>query len=242
MNLKEGTKAVVFTLFALLFVVLFALCIDVSDKQQISATDAEVPRIGTKLWMYNMNNRSWHNFKKTDYEMNKKGYIVLQVQQDPEMPDINSYHIRTENAQVSSSPLFLGEGSKEFLVGNKLYTFYPRSFEFSEVIFNGFNFTLNKLKPEIVSKLFKGYQIISISEFKNYNLKLKYSKFNNKYIILNDVGDNFYMYYVVPNNYKKMQLGEFANQFVVNGAVDIRLQRLEGCSKAYPCYEINIVK
>ena len=242
MSLKEKFKITALTIIAFLFIALFAVCIDVSDKRQTNNNEFEVPRIGQKLWMYHMNNRSWSNYKKSDYELNKKGYIVLQLQQDQEAPDITSYHLIANNSQVSHAPLFLSEGSKEFLKKNKLYSFYPRSFEISEILFNGFSFTLNKQTPKDVFNLFPGYQIIKISDFKNYSLKLKYSKANNKYIILNDVGDSFYMYYLVPNNNKKMQIGEFSNQFSVFGTVDIRLQRLEGCTRTYPCYEINIMK
>ncbi len=39
---------------------------------------------------------------------------------------------------------------------------------------------------------------------------------------------------------KKMEIDRFSNQFKVSEKVEIRIQRLEGCSKAYPCYDINI--
>ena len=37
-----------------------------------------------------------------------------------------------------------------------------------------------------------------------------------------------------------MQIDKFSNQFEINDAVDIKIQRLEGCTKAYPCYEFSI--
>ena len=62
---------------------------------------------------------------------------------------------------------------------------------------------------------------------------------NNKFLILNDIGDKFYKYYVVPNDSQKLQLGDFSDQFKVSDKVNIKLQRLEGCTKAYPCYELD---
>lgn len=238
---KEKLKVVVFTVITIFFIVLFAFCIDVSDKKKAKSFDDNIPRIGQKMWVYNINNHDWFEYNKSD-EDKKQEVIILQLQNDPEMPDVTSYYIDTKNIQVTTAPFFLSEGSKEFIISKNLYTFYPRSFEFSQVLFNGFNFTLNMLKPKDVLKLFKGYQVIKISDFDNYKLELKYSKKHNKYIILNDIGDKFYMYYVVPNSNDKLQIGKFANQFIVKDVVDIRLQRLEGCTKAYPCYEIKMVK
>ena len=238
--MNDNLKMIIFALIAFFFVVLFAFCIDVSDKSDKNIS--KIPHIGQKLWMYNINQRIWYDYKKSDYELNKNGYIVLQLQQDQQLPDVTSYNILSTNSQISYSPLFLSEGSSEFIINKKLFTFYPRYFEISEVLFNGYNFVLNKLDADKISKIFNGYSIIRLSDFKNHNLKLKFSKRSNKYIIINDLGANFYMYYIVPNDNKKMQIGELSNQFVVYDEVDIRLQRLEGCTKIYPCYEINIVK
>ena len=58
-------------------------------------------------------------------------------------------------------------------------------------------------------------------------------------MIFNDSRDDFYKYYIIPNESKKMEIGEFSNQFKVKDKVEIKLQRLEGCSKNYPCYEIK---
>ncbi len=97
------------------------------------------------------------------------------------------------------------------------------------------------MNEEEISKLFKGVQIVKVSDLKkNQNkLTLKYSILNNKFLILNDIGDKFYKYYVVPNDSQKLQLGDFSDQFKVSDKVNIKLQRLEGCTKAYPCYELD---
>ena len=242
MRFKEGLRIGLFAAIMFLFVVLFAVGIDYSDKKEQKSLTSDVPRIGQKLWVYHMNDREWYNYVNQDYKYDKKGVIILQLQQDPEVPDITSYHLLSENSQVSNSPLFLAEGSSEFIKDKKLYTYYPRTFEFSEVLFNGYNFTLNKLNEKSVAKLFNGHRILKMSDFKNNVMNLTYDKKHSKYIIINDIGDDFYMYYVIPNDNKKLKLGDFSNQFKVNDAVSIRLQRLEGCTKAYPCYDINIVK
>ena len=62
----------------------------------------------------------------------------------------------------------------------------------------------------------------------------------NQFVLINDIGDDFYKYYIIPNDSQKLQLGEFSNLFTVTDKVDIKIQRLEGCSKAYPCFEISI--
>ncbi len=59
-------------------------------------------------------------------------------------------------------------------------------------------------------------------------------------MVINDGNINFYKYYIIPNDSKKMEIDRFSNQFKVSEKVEIRIQRLEGCSKAYPCYDINI--
>ena len=147
----------------------------------------------------------------------------------------------TGNAQVPKEPVLIGEGSQEFLVGKKLYSYYPKTFEYYEVLFNGVKFVQRKLSKKEVSKLLKGYEIIDVSTLEKGTYNLKQSKLHNRFVVLNDTGDDFYKYYIVPNDSKKMELGRFSNQFRIKKSdVTIKIQRLEGCSKAYPCYEINV--
>lgn len=187
-----------------------------------------------------MNKYEWKKAPDNVAE-DSKYEITLQTQLPEGNGGYTSYHLLTGNAQVPKEDLWLGEGSLEFLNGKSLYSYFPKNFEYYEVIFNGVKFVPRKLNEGEISKLFKGVQIVKVSDLKkNQNkLTLKYSILNNKFLILNDIGDKFYKYYVVPNDSQKLQLGDFSDQFKVSDKVNIKLQRLEGCTKAYPCYELD---
>ncbi|MCM1338179.1 MAG: hypothetical protein NC191_00730, partial [Muribaculaceae bacterium] len=138
--------------------------------------------------------------------------------------------------------VWIGEGSQEFLKDKTLYSYFPKNFEYYEVIFNGVKFVPRKLTLSEVEKLFPEYKIIKVSDLQKGTLQIKFSKKSSKFVIVNDVGENFYKYYVVPNESKKLELEEFSNKFNVSSSVNIKIQRLEGCSKAYPCYEIEVIQ
>lgn len=241
MDIKEKLKLSIYTVITVAFVILFTVGIDYSDKKNQFDNLSSIPRIGQKLWTYNMNEHNWYNYSKHDDEESKE-IIILQVQLKPEYEGITSYHLITGNNQVPREDVMIGEGSLEFLVGKKLYSYFPRTFETYEIVFNGVKFMPKKVSEEETLNIFKEYEIIKISDLKKGNFNLKYSKLHNKFLVLNDIGDKFYKYYIIPNDSSKMQIGEYSNQFKVNGDVQIKLQRLEGCSNAYPCYEINLTK
>lgn len=234
-------KRYIFGVITLVIVIAFFVSILYSlDRKEESFENAWFPKVGQKMWTYNMNKYEWKK-APSDVEDESKSEITLQTQLPEGNGGYTSYHLLTGNAQVPKEDLWLGEGSQEFLNGKSLYSYYPKNFEYYEVIFNGVKFVPRKLKDEEISKLFKGFKIVKVSELKkNQNkLTLKYSILNNKFLILNDIGEDFYKYYVVPNDSKKLQLEDFSDQFKVTDKVEVKLQRLEGCSKAYPCYELN---
>jgi hypothetical protein len=96
------------------------------------------------------------------------------------------------------------------------------------------------LSVKDVSKLFKDYNIIKLSDVQKGEYTISRDKHNNKFLLINDGDKDFYKYYIVPNDSKKMEIEKFSNQFIVYDDVDIKIQRLEGCTKSYPCYEIKI--
>lgn len=241
MDLKEKIKLSVYTVITIAFVVLFTIGIDYSDKRGEYENISSIPRIGQKLWTYNMNEHNWYNHSKHDDD-ESKDIIILQVQLKPEYEGITSYHLITGNNQVPREDVIIGESSQEFLVGKKLYSYFPKTFEFYEIIFNGVKFMPRRLSENDINTIFKDYKTIKVSDLIKGSLPVKYSKLHNKFIVVNDIRDRFYKYYIIPNDSSKMQLGDFSNQFKVNDNVQIKLQRLEGCSKAYPCYEINLAK
>lgn len=226
------------SIIAIIVIGFFALFLDVSDRKSEELQNSMMPRIGQKLWTYNMNDHVWRNYNKND-EDDSKDEIILQVQEPVGNGGYTSYHLLTGNAQVPKEDVWIGEGSQEFLAGKKLYSYYPKTFEFYEIIFNGVNFVPRKLAKKEIEEILKGFEIIDVSTLEKGTLTLNYSKLRNKFVILNNVGEDFYKYYVVPNESKKMEIGEFSNQFVIKDDVDVKIQRLEGCSKAYPCYEIK---
>lgn len=242
MNIKNNLKIISFFILAIFFVILFVLCIDVSDKSSLEKYSNDVPRIGEKLWTYNIKNHAWRNYSQQDYELDTNKEIILKIQQNQQNSEVTAYNIITDASDISVSDLFLSEGSREFLFGTKLYSYFPRTFEYFEIIFNGFNFTLRKLSTDEIAKLFNDYQIIKLSDFKNYKLDIKYTKDKQKYIILNDSNKNFNMYYIIPAKQDGIKIENFSNQFKVLTSGKIQLQRIEGCTKSYPCYEINFVK
>lgn len=224
---------------ALILVGLFTWFICSADQKAEEINKSMMPRIGQKLWTYNMNGHVWHEYNNRIDEDDSKEIIILQVQEPVGNGGYTSYHLITGNAQVPKEDVWVGEGSQEFLVDKKLYSYFPKTFEFYELIFNGVNFKPRKLSKKEISSIFKNHEIIDVSKLEKGTLTLDFSKRKNEFMILNDSGDDFYKYYIIPNESKKMEIGEYSNQFKVKDRVEIKIQRLEGCSKAYPCYEIH---
>ena len=212
-----------------------------SDEAQEKKEREMLPtKIGQKVWTYNMNKYQWREYQKTDDEQSKNE-IILQVQAPEGNGGYTSYNLITGNAQVPKEDVWVGEGSQEFLKGKKLYSYYPRTFEYYEIIFNGVKFVPRKLSKDEIKTILKGYDFIYVSDLKKSTVSIPYSKRHNKFAVINDIGDNFYKYYIVPNDSKKMEVGDFSDQFILkNNNINIKLQRLEGCSKAYPCFDINV--
>lgn len=212
-----------------------------SDEAQEKKEREMLPtKIGQKVWTYNMNKYQWREYQKTDDEQSKNE-IILQVQAPEGNGGYTSYNLITGNAQVPKEDVWVGEGSQEFLKGKKLYSYYPRTFEYYELIFNGVKFVPRKLSKDEIKTLLKGYELIYVSELKKASVSLDFSRRHNKFAVINDIGDDFYKYYIIPNDSKKMEIGDFSDQFILkNNNINIKLQRLEGCSKAYPCFDINV--
>ena len=185
-----------------------------------------------------MNKYEWHKYNEHDNDESKEE-IILQYQGIEIGNGNTSYKLLTGNYQVPKDDLWLGEGSQEFLSGKDLYSYLPRTFEYNKIIFNGVVFVPQKIALDEVENLFKDYQIIKLSDVEKGEYTIFRSK-NNKFILVNDGDKDFYKYYIVPNDSSKMVLEKFSNQFKVLDDVDIKIQRLEGCTKAYPCYEIKI--
>ncbi len=212
-----------------------------SDEAQEKKEREMLPtKIGQKVWTYNMNKYQWREYQKTDDEQSKNE-IILQVQAPEGNGGYTSYNLITGNAQVPKEDVWVGEGSQEFLKGKKLYSYYPRTFEYYEIIFNGVKFVPRKLSKDEIKTILKGYDFIYVSDLKKSTVSIPYSKRHNKFAVINDIGEDFYKYYIVPNDSKKMEIGDFSDQFILkNNNINIKLQRLEGCSKAYPCFDINV--
>lgn len=233
-------KRYIFGILVFIVVLFFFISISVSPDEKIGALNSNVPRIGQKVWTYNMNKHEWKKYDKNIDLDESKEEIILQVEAPEGNGGYSVYNLITGNAQVPKEPVWIGEGSEEFLIGKKLYSYYPKQFEFYEVLFNGVKFVPRKLSTNEVSEIFKGYNIIKVSELKKGNYSIEYSKINNKYIVLNDIGEDFYKYYIIPNDSKNLKIEDYSNQFKITGKTDIKIQRLEGCSKAYPCYDIKV--
>lgn len=212
-----------------------------SDEAQEKKEREMLPtKIGQKVWTYNMNKYQWREYQKTDDEQSKNE-IILQVQAPEGNGGYTSYNLITGNAQVPKEDVWVGEGSQEFLKGKRLYSYYPRTFEYYEIIFNGVKFVPRKLSKDEIKTILKGYDFIYVSDLKKSTVSIPYSKRHNKFAVINDIGEDFYKYYIVPNDSKKMEIGDFSDQFILkNNDINIKLQRLEGCSKAYPCFDINV--
>ena len=221
----------------IIFIVNIIFGSDRSNEQILNELSS--PRMGQKLWTYNMNKYEWRNYKEQDKDDSKEE-IILQYQGFELGNGYSSYKLLTGNYQVPKEDVWIGEGSQEFLEAKHLYSYFPSSFEYYEVIFNGVSFVTKKLSIEDVSKLFKNYQIIKLSDVQKGEYTVSRKKNNDKFILLNDGDKDFYKYYIVPNDSKKMKIEKFSNRFSVTDDVDIKIQRLEGCTKAYPCYEIKI--
>jgi hypothetical protein len=232
-------KKYIIWIFAFIAVVIFVLDIILGNDTENKINDLNSPRLGQKLWTYNMNKYEWRNYNDRDDD-NSKGEIILQYQ-GPELSNgYTSYKLLTGNFQVPKEDVWIGEGSQEFLIGKNLYSYFPRTFEYYEVLFNGVKFITKKLEQNEISGIFKDYQIIKLSDIQKGNYTTTFNKKDNKFLVLNDGDKDFYKYYIVPNDSKKMKIEKFSNQFKIYDAVDIKIQRLEGCTKAYPCYEFRI--
>ena len=225
-------------IIAVIVIFFFTSVLFDTNKNTNEEFSSAYPRIGQKIWTYNMNKHEWRNYTAGDDELSKEE-IILQVQGFEGNGGYTTYHLLTGNMQVPKEDVWIGEGSQEFIQDKNLYSYYPKDFEYYEVIFNGVKFVPRKLVLKEVEKIFNNYKIIKVSELQKGTLQLKYSKKEDQYIILNDVGEDFYKYYIVPNDSKKLTIEEFSNKFKISDSVNIKIQRLEGCSKAYPCYEIN---
>ena len=232
-------KRYIFGAFVGVILILFFVSILYSLDKNEAQRNAMIPRIGQKLWTYNMNKYEWRKYSENDSETSKEE-IVLQVRIPEGKGDFDGYYLLTDNAQVPKENVWIGEASQEFLREKKLYSYFPRHYEYYEVIFNGVKFVPRKLQDNEITTLFKGHKLIKVSELVKSTLEIPFSKKENKYVLINDIGDDFYKYYIVPNDSKKLQIGEFSNLFTVSDKVDIKIQRLEGCTKAYPCYEIKV--
>jgi hypothetical protein len=226
------------TFVGIILILFFASILFGLDKNEAKRNEL-IPRIGQKLWTYNMNKYEWRKYSEKDSDTSKEE-IVLQVRIPEGKGEYDGYYLLTDNAQVPKENVWIGEASQEFLRGKNLFSYFPRHYEYYEVIFNGVKFVPKKLQDEEIKSLFKGYKLIKVSELTKGVLEIPYSKKENQFILINDIGEDFYKYYIVPNDSKKLQIGEFSNQFTVMDKVDIKIQRLEGCTKAYPCYDISI--
>lgn len=226
------------TIVGIILVMFFASVLIGLDKDETKRNQI-MPRIGQKLWTYNMNKHEWRKYSENDSD-NSKEEIILQVKVPDSRGDYDGYYLLTGNAQVPKENVWLGEASQEFLRGKSLFSYFPKHFEYYEVIFNGVKFLPKKLSDDEIKTIFKDTKVIKVSELKNGVLEIPYAKNKNKFVLINDIGDGFYNYYIIPNESKKLQLGEFSNIFTVSDRVNIKIQRLEGCTKTYPCYEINI--
>ena len=120
-------KRYIICIFAIIAVIIFALDIFFGSKTtETKLNTLNGPRIGQKLWTYNMNKYEWRNHNEHD-EDDSKGEIVLQYQ-GPEIGNgFTSYKLLTGNFQVPKEDVWVGEGSQEFLVDKNLYSYFPRS-------------------------------------------------------------------------------------------------------------------
>jgi len=230
-------KRYIFGAAAVVIIAMFLVSLLFETKEDTKIQNSMMPRIGQKLWTYNMNKHQWSKYNESDANGSKNN-IVLQVQQLEGNGGYTSYKLLTANALVPKEDVWIGEGSQEFLSGKKLYTYFPKYFEYYEVVFNGVKFITRKISDKELPSVLKDYQIIKVSELHKGTINIRFNKLKNKYVIINDTGEDFYKYFIVPNDSKKLQIGEFSNQFVLKGKTTVKIQRIEGCSKAYPCYEI----
>ena len=234
-------KRYIFLVLAIIItIIFFAGLLNEGDKKRSDSIN-KMPRIGQFLWVYNMNKHQWRNYKEHD-DLESKEEIVLQLQGQESNAGFTVYKLYTGNSQIPKDDFWVGESSSEFLKDDNLYSMFPKNFEIYKIVFNGVKFIPDELSFEQSSELFKDFKIIKVSELQKGKYNIKYSKRANKFIILNDIGDKFYKYYIIPNDSKKMQILDLSNQFKVLEPVDIKLQRLEGCSPNYPCYDIHIAK
>ena len=154
----------------ILFFVSFLYSLDRNETTRNSM----IPRIGQKMWTYNMNKYEWRNYSENDSETSKEE-IVLQVRIPEGKGDYDGYYLLTDNAQVPKENVWIGEASQEFLRGKKLYSYFPRHYEYFEVIFNGVKFVPKKLQDDEILSLFKGHKLIKVSELVKGQLEIPFS-------------------------------------------------------------------
>lgn len=229
---------IIISLVSIFLAIVFVIIINKLDDKYSKNSLPMLPYIGQKVWTYNMNDRSWHNYTSKDEE-ELKDNIVLQYQETGDNGNNSVYHMITTNIQVPKEEVWLGESSREFLSEGRLLSYYPKNFEFHEIKFNGVSFVSQKLSKSQIEEIFPGYTVVSLSDISK-KTDFSISKTGKKYIIINDKGDNFYKYFIIPNDSKNLQLGDFSNQFEIKNRIIINIQRLEGCSKSYPCYKFDI--
>ena len=233
-------KRYILGIIVTVIVILFFLSIAIETKDDETVVqNSMMPRLGQKLWIYNMNKHHWREYSEKD-STNSKEEIVLQVQPAEGNGGYTSYKLLTDNVQVPKEDVWFSEGSREFLAGKKLYSYFPKYFEFYEIIFNGVKFVTRKPADDELAYVMKGYEIIRVSELQKGTVKIPYKNGRNSFVLINDTGEDFYKYYIIPNNSEILQLGRFSNQFTVKGKTVVKIQRLEGCLKTYPCYEIDV--
>ena len=114
-------------IIGLILICLFSWYMVDSDRRAEQKAKSMIPRIGQKLWTYNMNKHQWREYDKNDEEDSKEE-IILQVQEPVGNGGYTSYHLLTGNAQVPKEDVWIGEGSEEFLNNKKLYSFLSKNF------------------------------------------------------------------------------------------------------------------
>ena len=231
-------------IFAILVVIITGIFITellYSSKEPTTEQKTfNIPHFGQKLWKYDIKTNTWSKYEN-DENLPQSDDVVLQIIAPEDNTSTTEYNVISHDESIASENLSLGESSVEFLTGKSLYSYSPRSFEYFAINFNGFKFVPRKLTEDEVKQLFNGYSIIKVSDIIKNDIKISLLK-NNKYIILNDIGEKFYKYFIVPNDSESLSIEDFSNQFQLKNKTKIKLQRLEGCTTTYPCYNITVEK
>ena len=101
-----GTVAVIIFLATILFG---------TDTNEDKLNNLNSPRLGQKLWTYNMNKYEWHSYNQRHNDESKEE-IILQYQGTELDSGYTSYKLLTGNYQVPKEDVRMGEGSQEFLI------------------------------------------------------------------------------------------------------------------------------